>query len=325
VASMEAIAFQVVRSGNLSLLRRLLDTTPDIITARDSGKRTLLHVAAAEDQVEICAELIARDPECLPFVRDDACQVPLEVASVAVKGLLEAAQREAGDPAPALSGFAAGASSSSAGASSAASAAASAVTAGADEAADHGSAAQVLEEEPTLGLSLLPMDVCEMVLSQCLVRHGLGSLLRVSETCHRLREISSSDALWETLCWQDFKLQRRSVVSGSWREMYVEHSLLHASVKGGSLRGRKSRHADRRERAGLRSTVSQGAVEGTIWGIGNVRVSVEGTIWDTSSGDPSGSDEALPGPPRHVLSGLGAAAAPPPSSDAHDSTVDAVG
>ena len=127
------------------------------------------------------------------------------------------------------------------------------------------------------------MDVCEMVLAQ-LAKSGITPLLRLSETCQRLREASSSESIWETLCWHDFKLQRRSLVHGSWREMYVEHSLLHGSVKDASLRGRNQRHLSRHERAGLRSSVSQGAVEGTIWGIGNVRVSVEGTIWDTGAG-----------------------------------------
>ena len=44
---MDAIAFQLIRSGNLSLLRRLLDTTLDITAREPATNRTLLHVAAA--------------------------------------------------------------------------------------------------------------------------------------------------------------------------------------------------------------------------------------------------------------------------------------
>ena len=55
-----------------------------------------------------------------------------------------------------------------------------------------------------------------------------------------------------------------------------------ALVVDSSVRGRDQRYVDRRERAGL-ARVADGAVEGTIWGIGNVRISVEGTIWDTGN------------------------------------------
>ena len=246
---MEDIAFAVCTQGNLFLLRRLLDTTPSILEAREPATgRTLLHVAACQGHEDVCVELVARDPKCI-LALDNAGHRASHDASPTITSLLASIEPEPLSPA------------------------------GTDDNEAMGS--NPGPEQP-VDLCSLPSDMCEMVLSK-LVHHGITPLLRLSETCRRMRQVSSSESVWETLCWQDFKLQRRSVVSGSWREMYVEHRVLHGSVKDAGLRGRKQRQADRTERAGLRSTVSQGEVEGTIWGIGHVRVSVEGTIWDTST------------------------------------------
>ena len=100
------------------------------------------------------------------------------------------------------------------------------------------------------------------------------------------------------MCWEHFKLQRSSLVAGSWREMYVEHRILHGGVKSASARERSQRLLHRQEHTGLRSSVSHGAVEGTIWGIGNMRLSVEGTIWDT--GGSSWMERDAPSTRRHA-------------------------
>ena len=94
---MDSIAFQVVRSGNVSLLRRLLDTSPDVLGARDGANSTLLHVAALEGHAEICSEIIARDP-CSILAIDDAGASPHDLAGSATVATLLLAVSAASSP-----------------------------------------------------------------------------------------------------------------------------------------------------------------------------------------------------------------------------------
>ena len=248
------IALQVCAQGNLSLLRRLLDTSPGVLGARDASGQTLLHVAAREGHLDVCSELVACNAECVTLLDDMGASASDVASSAAVRALLASAQPPS-KPSAAARDPGVG-----------------------DDNEEHDRPACADADTPQLWS--LPVDVCEIVLG--FVAHGgLSSVLRLSETCRRFRDVASSESLWERMCWQHFKLQRSSLIAGSWREMYVEHRILHGSVKSVSARERSQRLLHRQQHSGLRSSVSHGAVEGTIWGIGDMRVSVEGTIWDT--------------------------------------------
>lgn len=250
---------QCIASGNLSLTRRLLDTA-DVIRARDATGSGLLHIAAREGHADICSDLLERDATLIDVV-DGAGARALDVATCPrVRAVLTSAQPCAacGDATETLS---------------------------------------VEDEEVEEGVSLhsLPLDLCDLVLFACIDTGNIAPILRLRESCHRLREVCNSERLWEHLCWTHFKVLRKtdtSYLMSSWREVYVEHRMLQANPKRVNQRNRDQRHADRRERAGLRSTVSDGEVEGTIWGIGNVRVSVEGTIWDVPSTSAATASDA---------------------------------
>ena len=141
--------------------------------------------------------------------------------------------------------------------------------------------------------------------SLCAGDFRIAPILRLRETCHHLKAVASSERLWEQMCWQHFKVQRstaESVLQGSWYSTYMETSLLQVKVKkSAGASARDQRLQDRRAIAFWDSAAARGTtVEGVIAGLGTVRVSVEGTIWDTGEGGASDDAPAAPSVPESV-------------------------
>ncbi len=227
---MDGLALQVCSAGNLSLLLRLIEAH-SVSGARDAEGNSLLHIAAREGHLDVCQELLQRDPTCL-HNENHAGDLAVALATAAdIRALLGA----------------------------------SVETVSADEGED----ASLDAGEERASLEHLPLDIAELVLFE-VASEGVLPVLRLRAVCQRLKDVTSSERLWERLCWSHHKLLRRSFLSGSWREMFMEHAMFHGKIKQNtrSAQERDRRFLDRRERAGL-SSVPRDAVEGTIWDTGD--------------------------------------------------------
>ena len=242
---MERLTLQVAAQGNLSLLRRLIDAH-DVSLARDPATGdSLLHIAAANGHAHVCAELLSRDPRCASAVNGagaTALDLPVDDGVREVLVAHSSADCLIPTPTPLVE-------------------------------SDGDLVDSEQSEAVAANLCSLPNELAELVLF-AVSGERIEPVLRLRETCRRLREVSDSDRFWERCCWNHFKVLRLSFLSGSWREVYMEHQILHESVKGASARDRDERFLDRRERAGL----ARGG-----------REAVEGTIWDTRLATPSAS------------------------------------
>lgn len=75
------------------------------------------------------------------------------------------------------------------------------------------------------------------------------------------QELADCDPIWERLCWMHYKVLRTSCLAGSWREVFIEHTLLQAGRKENQALAREQRYLDCRSAAGL-ERVSRQSVEG---------------------------------------------------------------
>ena len=150
---MGMIALQVCAQGNLSLLRRLLDTSPGVLGARDASGQTLLHVAAREGHLDVCSELVACNAECVTLLDDMGASASDVASSAAVRALLASAQPPS-KPSAAARDPGVG-----------------------DDNEEHDRPACAVADTPQLWS--LPVDVCEIVLG--FVAHGgLSSVLHAT-------------------------------------------------------------------------------------------------------------------------------------------------
>lgn len=95
----------------------------------------------------------------------------------------------------------------------------------------------------------------EMLVHVCCQLVEPSHLLRMRQCCRKLRVLADSDIIWERLCWTTYRrAARTSCLAGTWREIYIEHTLLQGDSKARRLsweRAREERYLDRRSLAGL--------------------------------------------------------------------------
>lgn len=222
---MHVMALQLCSSRGpsaVAVLHRLLDTCPAVIEARGIANNTLLHCAAQAGNAELSALLLSREPSLCTAVNAAGAR-PYDLAVCeAVRALL----RMASPPDPSASDCAM-------------------PEAGLEE--------EEVEDEILGGfvvtLRSLPEEMHVHILMQI---DEPRVLLRMRETCRRWRVVADRDPIWERLCWTAYRrAARTSCLAGSWREVYIEHTLLQLSIKARQEEERAERYLDRRSLAGL--------------------------------------------------------------------------
>ena len=77
------------------------------------------------------------------------------------------------------------------------------------------------------------------------------------------QELADCDPVWERLCWVHYKVLRTSCLAGSWRQVFIEHTMLQAGRKEKQALEREQRYLDRRSAAGL-ARMPRSSVEGLV-------------------------------------------------------------
>lgn len=162
-------------------MTRLLDGT-DILAAHDSTGDTLLHIAARCGHVDLVEEIVARGaPGCLE-ARNAEGKRAFDVADASTHILLSHFHQDS-----------------------------TAIVRDPDLIVD------VEVEHPVARadvprLCSLPSEICEAVLCEA-ASDGPAPIMRLRETCSRLKTVADSENVWERLCWHHFKLLRVRLLS----------------------------------------------------------------------------------------------------------------
>jgi hypothetical protein len=217
----EAMAFQLCCSRSVSavsVLRRLLDMEDSTIDAADAQGNTLLHAAASAGDASLVTLLLSRQPE-LCTACNAAGMTALDVATAeSVRALIRMALPPAED-----------------------------VTME-DVCVDE-------TDDETLCLRNLPPELQMHILMHL---DEPSHLLATRASCRKLRAIADDDLIWERMCWVSYRRAvRTSCLAGTWREVYVEHTLLQGDSKANLKRLREERQCDRRRLAGLERSCRQ--------------------------------------------------------------------
>ena len=103
------------------------------------------------------------------------------------------------------------------------------------------------EDDATPSLSNLPEELQVQV---CMHLEEPSHLLRLRECCRKFRAVADADPIWERLCWTTYRRAvRTSCLAGTWREVYIEHTIIQGVRLG--AKEREQRDLDRRSLAGL--------------------------------------------------------------------------
>ena len=236
---LDAMALEICSNGNpsaVAVLRRLLDTVETTLDAVDAQGNTLLHLAARAGSSELVALLLSRRPE-LATKRNATDLKPLDVATGATHALVRMATPI--DLTPALQ-----------------------------------TDPEPMEEEPAeevvdASLLGLPEEMQMQImfhLDGLRARNDAWHLLQLRACCKKLRTIADSDTVWERLCWTTYKrCARTSCLAGTWKEIYIEHTLLQGDSKARQEKERTQRYLDRRSLAGLSLLSQAQSVEGSVF------------------------------------------------------------
>ena len=213
------MAIQLSSSGNSSavaVLRRLIDTHASTLEARGVAGNTLLHCAAQAGSAELVTLLLSKQP-ALATTQNAAGARPHDLATCErVRALL----RMACPPEP--------------------------VDYHMHDVVENATAVDV-DVCPSLGN--LPEELQVHVLQHL---DEPQHVLRMRESCRKLRAVADSDQVWERLCWTTYRrAARTSCLAGTWREIFIEHTLLQGGVKARQEQERTQRYLDRRSLAGL--------------------------------------------------------------------------
>ena len=226
---MSSMALELCSNCGVSavgVLRRLLDAHATTIAAVDAQGNTLLHCAAKSGSPELVALLLSCD-QTMCSTRNATGHTPRDVAqNEAVRALI----RMASPPEPE------------------------------EEDCDMDACGTSLMEETTdaLCLSNLP----EELQSQVMLHLDPADLVRVREVNRNFHAIADGDEIWERRCWLSYRRASfSSCLAGTWREIFIEHTLLQGGLnKERLVQEREQRYLDRRSLAGL-DPVSRRCVE----------------------------------------------------------------
>ena len=229
---MHALALELCSSGGSSaagVLRRLLDADASTLDAVDAQGNTLLHFAARAGSTELVTLLLTRQPS-LCTAHNAAGHSARDVArSEPIRTLI----RIASPPDPATD----------------------------CHMNDSASEELVPVEDDSLSLLNLPEELQAVVLTHL----AAPDLLRMRETCRRFHAVADGDGIWERLCWTTYRrAARTSCLAGTWREIYIEHTLLQGGGKARISEEREQRYLDRRSLAGLEPCSRRSVEQPTI-------------------------------------------------------------
>ena len=220
---MEHLALQCASGhGSAEVLRRLLDTSEALLNCTTAAGNSLLHCAALSGDVDLINLLLSRRPSlafCVNAAGATACDVACDARcrqalALAAGYTSAAAMIPEGQPQIV-------------------------------ELEDGGATAPPLP----IGFGTLPEEIQMLIF--CHLDQSLPTLLALRQCNQRLRKLADSDPIWERLCWVHYKVLRTSCLAGSWRSVFIEHTILQAGRKQAQAQAREQRYLEKRSALGL--------------------------------------------------------------------------